>query len=63
VLDYAFENPAMYRVWAVCDAENIASARVMEKAGMSFEGVFRRYQVHPNLSQEPRDARCYALVR
>jgi RimJ/RimL family protein N-acetyltransferase len=63
VLDYAFENPAMYRVWAVCDAENVASARVMEKAGMSFEGVLRRYQVHPNLSREPRDARCYARVR
>jgi [ribosomal protein S5]-alanine N-acetyltransferase len=63
VVDYAFKNPRMYRVWAVCDVENVASARVMEKAGMSFEGTLRRYQIHPNISPEPRDARCYARVR
>lgn len=63
VLDYAFSNPAMYRVWAVCDAENVASARVMEKAGMSFEGIFRRYQIRPQISPAPRDARCYSRVR
>jgi len=63
VMDYAFENPCMYRVWAVCDVDNVASARVMEKAGMSFEGILRRYQIHPNIGPEPRDARCYACVR
>jgi len=63
VLDYAFKNPRMYRVWAVCDVDNVASARVLEKAGMSFEGILRRYQIHPNIGPEPRDARCYARVR
>jgi [ribosomal protein S5]-alanine N-acetyltransferase len=63
VLDYAFRNPGMYRVWAVCDAGNVASARVLEKAGMSFEGIIRRYQVRPQISPEPRDARSYARVR
>ena len=53
----------MYRVYAYCDVENLASARVMEKAGMSFEGVLRRWGVHPNRSSEPRDCRCYAAVR
>jgi len=55
--------PSMYRVYAYCDVENLASARVMEKAGMSFEGVLRRWGVHPNRSSEPRDCRCYAAVR
>jgi [ribosomal protein S5]-alanine N-acetyltransferase len=63
VTDYAFNDPGMYRVWAVCDVDNVASARVMEKAGMSFEGILRRYQIHPNIGPEPRDARCYARVR
>ena len=63
VVDYAFKNPRMYRVWGVCDVANVASARVMEKAGMSFEGILRRYEIHPNISPEPRDARCYARVR
>ena len=35
----------------------------MEKAGLTFEGVFRRYAVHPNLSPEPRDCRIYARVK
>jgi RimJ/RimL family protein N-acetyltransferase len=43
--------------------ENIASARVMEKAGMAREGLLRRYVVHPNISAEPRDAYLYAVVR
>jgi RimJ/RimL family protein N-acetyltransferase len=55
--------PSMYRVYAYCDVENLASARVMEKAGMSFEGVLRRWGVHPNRSSEPRDCLCYAAVR
>jgi RimJ/RimL family protein N-acetyltransferase len=53
----------VYRVWAVCDVENRASARVMEKLGMQLEGVLRRWVVHPNISSEPRDSLCYARVR
>ena len=63
VLDFAFSLPGMYRVWAVCDVENVGSARVMEKAGLSFEGVLRRYMMHPNAGPEPRDVRCYAKTR
>ena len=63
VVNFAFTLPGMYRVWAVCDAENRASARVMEKAGLTCEGMLRRYIIHPNLSDEPRDVYCYALTR
>jgi ribosomal-protein-alanine N-acetyltransferase len=63
VLDFAFSLPGMYRVWAVCDVENVGSARVMEKAGLTFEGVLRRHTMHPNVSPEPRDVRCYAKTR
>jgi RimJ/RimL family protein N-acetyltransferase len=52
-----------WRVWAFCDVDNVGSARVMEKAGMSFEGVLRRYSCHPNLGPEPRDCRVYSTVR
>jgi RimJ/RimL family protein N-acetyltransferase len=63
VLDFALTLPALYRVWGVCDVDNIASARVMEKAGLTYEGTLRRNIIHPNISDEPRDVRCYALVR
>lgn len=42
---------------------NIASARVMEKAGLTSEGVFHRWLVHPNIGDEPRDCIGYARVR
>ena len=54
---------AIFRIWAVCDLDNFASARVLEKAGMQREGVLRRYILHPNISSEPRDVYCYATVR
>ncbi len=53
----------IYRFWAVCDVENTASARVMEKAGLKREGVLRRYLVLPNVGEEPRDCFCYAIVK
>lgn len=63
IVTLALGNPMVYRVWAVCDVENHASARVMEKAGMTHEGVRRRWIVHPNVSPQPRDVHCYARVR
>jgi ribosomal-protein-alanine N-acetyltransferase len=63
VIDWVFAQPDIFRVQAVCDVENIASARVMEKAGMSREGTLRRYVLHPNISDKPRDAYIYAIVK
>ena len=63
LLDWSLDQDAVFRAQAFCDVENSASARVMEKAGMSFEGILRRYFVHPNISDEPRDSLMYAKVR
>ena len=51
--------PGVYRVWTVCDIDNFGSARVLEKIGMRFEGVLLRWCIHPNVSNRPRDVRCY----
>ena len=56
-------EPTIWRVQAYCDLENAASARVLEKAGLTREGILRRYIVTPNLSDEPRDVYVYARVR
>lgn len=61
--DWALAQPEIYRVWATCDVENLASAHVLEKAGMQREGLLRRWILHPNISDEPRDSWCYAKVR
>lgn len=36
--NWALAQDEIYRVWAFCDVENLASARVMEKVGMQREG-------------------------
>ena len=63
VVDRALAEPAIYRAEAVCDVENAAWARVLEKAGMTCEGRLRRYTVHPNAGPEPRDVLLYARAR
>ncbi|WP_339760122.1 GNAT family protein [uncultured Hoeflea sp.] len=63
LVDWSLKQKGVFRAQAHCDTENPASARVMEKAGMSFEGVLRRYFVHPNISDEPRDSLMYAKAK
>jgi len=63
LIAWALKQKEIFRVWAVCDIDNKASARVMEKAGMQREGVLTRWSVHPNLSPEPRDSYCYSITK
>ncbi|WOI57459.1 GNAT family N-acetyltransferase [Palleronia sp. LCG004] len=63
LVGHALSHRSVFRAEAFCDVENTASARVLEKAGMSREGLLRRYLVHPNLSDEPRDCLVYSRVR
>jgi ribosomal-protein-alanine N-acetyltransferase len=63
VVEWALTRSSVFRVGAVCDAANIASARVMEKAGLTREGLLRRWLVSPNISDEPRDFLIYARSR
>ena len=43
VVDYGFRGLALNRVYAECHGDNPASRRVLEKAGMTFEGRLRRH--------------------
>jgi RimJ/RimL family protein N-acetyltransferase len=63
VVSYALTQPAIYRVQAFCDVENTASARTLEKIGMTREGMLRRFLVHPAMSSEPRDCYLYAITK
>lgn len=60
---WALGQPGVWRIGDVCDVDNLASARVMEKAGLKREGLLRRWSVHPNISDEPRDCYLFAKVR
>jgi RimJ/RimL family protein N-acetyltransferase len=55
VVEWALSQPPFFRIGAVCDVENIGSARVMEKAGLTLE---KRYWYKGTL-----EAVKYALDR
>jgi [ribosomal protein S5]-alanine N-acetyltransferase len=63
LIDWGLSQDGIFRVWATCDVDNSASARVMEKIGMRREGILRRWIIHPNVSEEPRDSYCYSIVK
>lgn len=60
VLRFGFETLGLNRVHATCFTRNPASARVMQKAGMTFEGVMRQHLVKGG---EPLDLASYGILR
>ena len=63
LVNWALSQPEVFRAWAVCDVENTASARVMEKVGMIREGVLRAWMRHPQAGATPRDCISYSIVK
>jgi RimJ/RimL family protein N-acetyltransferase len=63
IIEWTFQQPTLYRVYATTDVKNLASQRVLEKVGMQREGHLRRYIIHPNISDIPRDSYIYAIVK
>jgi RimJ/RimL family protein N-acetyltransferase len=59
VVDFAFEQLGINRVWAVCDPENPASTRVLEHCGMACEGLLREDLLVHGLW---RDSLLYAIT-
>ena len=55
LLDKAQRDPTVYRVTAHCHVDNTASARLLERSGLTLEGRLVRYAVLPNISDEPQD--------
>jgi len=63
VLDIAFSDARIVCVRAYCDEENLRSARVLEKLGMTLEGTLRSWLVHPAMGEQPRDCLSYSIIR
>lgn len=57
---YGFEELRLNRIFAACYPANLASARVLQKAGMHYEGTLRQHVVHFGT---PRDAAYYGILR
>jgi RimJ/RimL family protein N-acetyltransferase len=59
LLGFGFARLALHRIWATCDVENRASARVLEKIGMRREGHLRQ---NVRRKGEWRDSYLYAIL-
>ena len=60
VVDWGFESLGFAKVYAEADVRNARSQRVMEKLGMTREGVLRS---HANVRGNRIDVAVYGLVR
>ena len=63
LLSWAMKQKEIYRVWATCDVENGASARILEKIGMQKEGVLRAWIIRPYFGSVPRDCFCFSIIK
>ena len=61
VMDFLFNEVGYHRIEALYDTANAASGRVMEKAGMKYEGI--RYGYMKNKNGKFVDCETYAKVK
>lgn len=59
LIKFGFGKMQLVRIEAVVLPDNKASARVLKKAGMKFEGILHSYQVWREI---PRDLHMYSVV-
>jgi len=60
VVNWLQSVPLLAKVWATCDAENVASICVLKKIGFVEEAVLQREIIRPQISNEPRDAMLFS---
>jgi ribosomal-protein-alanine N-acetyltransferase len=60
VIAFSFDQLALNRIEALCEPPNVGSSRVMEKAGMTYEGLLRQYLCYQGRC---RDLEIYSILR
>ena len=60
MIQFAFRRWNLNRIEGTCMLDNIASARVMEKLGMKFEGILRQHSYAKNRFH---DLKLYSILR
>jgi len=60
IIDYGFNKLSLNRIQAMHFPDNVSSARVLEKAGMSYEGTLRQYV---GMGEMHLDCLMYAILK
>lgn len=56
-------HPQIWRVWSYVHVDNLLGQRAIERTGAKKEGCLRRFEIFPNISNEPQDVFVYGIVR
>ncbi len=59
LIDFGFRKLHLHRIYATCDPRNTASFKVMEKAGLSYEGRMRENLL---IKDGWRDSLLYSIL-
>ena len=60
ILKYGFNKMGLNRIEALCNIENNASARVLEKAGLTLEGILKESVL---VKERFVDHKIYSLLK
>lgn len=60
MVQFAFEELGLHRIYAYCLPRNKAAARVLEKVGLQYEGTHRQRIVKQNI---PEDVAFYGMIK
>lgn len=63
ILAWLVQQEEIYRIWALCDTENIGSARILEKIGMIKEAKIEKWLRFVNQDNQPKDCIFYVYPR
>ncbi len=61
IMELLKRQPGIFRISTFVDAENIASARVLEKCGLIKEASLVNWMRFPNQQNQPKDCAVYVL--
>jgi RimJ/RimL family protein N-acetyltransferase len=63
VVNWAIAQPQIFRVWATCHPDNMASVRVLEKAGLSYEATLANWEARPQIDEPAGPSAVYAITK
>ena len=63
IIHWLLAHEECKRVWAYTDVDNRVVANLLRKIGAHCEGTLRKYAIHPNISDEPRDCHIWSVIK
>lgn len=63
IVDWAYGQPEIFRVWATCHPDNIRSVRVLEKLGLALEARLGNWEARPQLGEQAGPGLMFAKLR